>query len=164
MWERNPDGMPSSQRSNFKREKMQNRSQEVTVALASCKPVSSTCLDRVRLLFDSDLSHRLLFPNFQQVLYTWLKMECQMCSVFKSCIFCISWDFPRLSNSLIGKSPGNTKNKFTLTIFSYFQKLVDAKNLVLPLVTSRRHARNLVWSEAFGDGSHILPGLDIVKS
>ena len=56
VWERNPDGMPSSQRSNFKREKMQNRSQEVTVALASCKPVSSTCLDRVRLLFDSDLS------------------------------------------------------------------------------------------------------------
>lgn len=63
VWERNPDGMPSSQRSNFKREKMQNRSAKRLSCLTSetliwedTSPSLSTCLDRVRLLFDSDLS------------------------------------------------------------------------------------------------------------
>ena len=94
VWERNPDGMPSSQRSNFKREKMQNRS-KLLLLLSVIFWVKW-----VLVWIGSDFCLTLICHSSQQVLYTWLKMECQMCN----CIFCISLGFDKFSNSLIGKS------------------------------------------------------------
>ena len=69
VWERNPDGMPSSQRSNFKREKMQNRSAKRLSCLTSETLIWDTpSLSRKRVLvwIGSDFCLTLICHELEQ--------------------------------------------------------------------------------------------------